>query len=255
MLTIKQKQAYLHVVNVIAPLLGLDTQNISEPDSDTITRIQQNGYELKLAICIALWGEESVAHSIVRLVNNGMRVQELRQKTKLFDTYKLFRNLNLQEKLRRNIPTEMSTGHGPLFELRKRLINPSTGIVPATQKQMAKIGVCSKETIVKCEARGIWPSDPIKERMITYALSQGVNIEDLVDKNELEKMRQWEFEIDGGKYFLEGKAYWPDYVTLSVPRKRALLLIEELTRQLQQNEGDDMLTIYQFGHLFRSTDD
>jgi hypothetical protein len=47
------------------------------------------------------------------------------------------------------------------------------------------------------------------------------------------------FVDHAGVTYVDGKAYWPSYITIQFDRHRALEIIETLARQLQQSERTD----------------
>lgn len=65
-------------------------------------------------------------------------------------------------------------------------------------------------------------------------------------------MKHWEFEAEKGKQVIDGKPGWSDDIELTLPRDRALRLIEELARALQYN--DPVVSVGLVGRLTSTGD-
>ena len=64
--------------------------------------------------------------------------------------------------------------------------------------------------------------------------------------------RHWKFRNRAGKWFVDGKVFYPDYLSISLDKKAALQIIESLSRQMQDDLGIS-LTLY--GKLSEQSED
>ena len=55
--------------------------------------------------------------------------------------------------------------------------------------------------------------------------------------------RYWRFEFDKGKTHTEGKADWPDRVTIYLDRRKALDIIANLAMQLKDETEDIYISL------------
>lgn len=63
------------------------------------------------------------------------------------------------------------------------------------------------------------------------------------------RWRCWNFTDKGGQWFRDGKSYYPDMVTLIIPRGRLLGLARQTLDLLAHDDGRDAEQITLFGEL------
>jgi hypothetical protein len=54
----------------------------------------------------------------------------------------------------------------------------------------------------------------------------------MADDTELAKSKFWKFEDDTGKWFTDGKVYWPDHIIIEMSRREALECAEKLLHRV-----------------------
>ena len=59
-------------------------------------------------------------------------------------------------------------------------------------------------------------------------------------RKNLDEPNGWTFIVGGGRTIKDGKAHWPDCITVFMPRLRAYDILHSLAVQLSDQESDEI---------------